>query len=153
MARMAREEEYTYTPPNNLDLPFQLQDGNVYRWIRVAVRGDEDKSNISTRKQEGYEFVQLGELPEEYRDSYTDETAKGRLEGVVRKGDLALMRIPVGKAMARHNYYLNLSRAAERAIYRNLMAQNEKEHGRKVPVYNDSYSEVISGRRARFGDD
>lgn len=158
MTRLARDEEmaavdeYTYTPPNDLDIPFQLKDGFVYRWVRVALVGQEDKSNISTRRQEGFEFVRLDELPDEFQELYTDETAVGRLAGTVRKGDLALMRIPVGKAMARQAYYEGLARNAQRAIRQELLAQNDTVHGRKVPFHDQSYSEVFTGRKARFGE-
>ena len=64
-----REEEYTYSEPNLLEIPQAVTDrfleqGMKLRWLRTTIKGSDDYANIGKRMQEGYEFVSLDEVPE-----------------------------------------------------------------------------------------
>ena len=64
--------------------------GYVHRWIRVAMRGEEDKMNVHSKLREGWEPVRKDEYPD-YEAPTIDE---GRYEGVIGQGGLMLCRIP-----------------------------------------------------------
>ena len=43
-----------WAPPSRLEAP-EAPAGYVHRWIRVAMRGEEDKMNVNTKLREGWE--------------------------------------------------------------------------------------------------
>ena len=43
-----------WAPPSHLSAP-PAPDGFVHRWIRVAMRGEEDKMNVNAKLREGWE--------------------------------------------------------------------------------------------------
>jgi hypothetical protein len=45
-----------WAPPSHLAAP-DAPDGYVHRWIRVAMRGEEDKMNVNSKLREGWEPV------------------------------------------------------------------------------------------------
>ena len=51
-----------WAPPSRLDAP-PAPDGYVHRWIRVAMRGEEDKMNVHAKLREGWEPVRADEYP------------------------------------------------------------------------------------------
>ena len=64
-----REEEYTFTEPNALEIPDAVQkrfeeQGMVLRWIRVAMRGQDDIANVGKKTQTGWKFILPTEVPE-----------------------------------------------------------------------------------------
>ena len=52
-----------WAPPSRLQAP-DAPDGYVHRWIRTEVRGEDDKTNVYTRLQEGWEPVRSDEYPD-----------------------------------------------------------------------------------------
>tara|TARA_R110000823_G_scaffold216020_9_gene345636 strand:- start:854 stop:1333 length:480 start_codon:yes stop_codon:yes gene_type:complete len=53
----------TWTPPSLLPTP-DPQEGYVFRWIRTAMRGEQDNTNVSRKYREGWEPVRLEDHPE-----------------------------------------------------------------------------------------
>ena len=51
--REASTRPVQWRPPNKLHAP-DAPDGFVHRWIRAEMLGQEDKSNVHRRMQEGY---------------------------------------------------------------------------------------------------
>ena len=51
-----------WAPPSRLDAPTP-PDGYRHRWIRTALRGDEDKMNVHAKLREGWEPVRADEYP------------------------------------------------------------------------------------------
>ncbi len=79
-----------WAPPSHLAAP-EAPPGFVHRWIRVAMRGEEDKMNVNAKLREGWEPVRKDEYPN-YEAPVIDD---GRYEGVIGQGGLMLCRIPV----------------------------------------------------------
>ena len=52
-----------WAPPSRLDAP-EAPPGYQHRWIRTALRGEEDKINVHSRLREGWEPVRADEYPD-----------------------------------------------------------------------------------------
>ena len=89
-----------WAPPSRLDAP-DPPEGFIHRWIRVAMRGEEDKMNVNTKLREGWEPVRKDEYPD-YDIAVIDE---GQYEGIIGQGGLMLCRIPEETARERAEYY------------------------------------------------
>lgn len=149
--RKTREEEtrdeemrdYVYEEPSLLDTPAPPE-GYSYRWIRFKVVNDDDVQNVSTRMQEGWEFVRPDELGSA-RDRY-ETVEHGRYAHLVIKGDVALAKCPTGKVAARRRYFQAKSDEQTNAVDQQLGKLNSA----KMPLFNESKTEVTGGRRPKF---
>ena len=88
-----------WAPPSRLDAP-EPPEGYVHRWVRTAMRGEEDKMNVNAKLREGWEPVRKDEYPD-YEAPTIDD---GRYEGVIGQGGLMLCRIPEETARERNEY-------------------------------------------------
>ena len=125
-----------WAPPSRLDAP-EPPAGYVHRWVRTAMRGEEDKMNVNTKLREGWEPVRKDEYPD-YETATIDE---GRFEGVIGQGGLMLCRIPVETAQERSAYYGNRTREQMAAVDQDLM----KEQHPSMPISNNRQSRVSFG--------
>jgi len=129
-----------WAPPSRLDAP-PPPEGYVHRWIRTAMRGEEDKMNVHTKLREGWEPVRADEYPN-YEAPVIDE---GKYAGVIGNGGLMLCRIPVETARERTAYYGGRTREQMQAVDQDLM----KEQHPSMPIQNSRQSRVSFGGRER----
>ena len=129
-----------WAPPSRLEAP-EAPAGYVHRWIRVAMRGEEDKMNVNSKLREGWEPVRKDEYPD-YEAPTIDE---GRYEGVIGQGGLMLCRIPVETVEERTAYYGGRTREQMTAVDQDLM----KEQHPSMPIQNDRQSRVTFGGSRR----
>lgn len=146
-----RETDYEYREPNLLDIPENLENrfldqGLKLRWIRVLQKGQDDYQNVGKRIAEGWEFVSVDEVPELAHTSFVRE--EGRYTGAVCRGDLALAKMPLKKAQNRQAYFENQSREMVDAVNAQLMGQSDS----RMPIRNNSKTQVTKGRTAKFQD-
>lgn len=127
-----------WAPPSRLDAP-EPPDGYVHRWIRVAMRGEDDKMNVYTKLREGWEPVRADEYPH-YNAPTIEE---GRYAGVIGNGGLMLCRIPVETAKERSEYYGLRTREQMQAVDQDLM----KEQHPSMPINASRQSRVSFGGR------
>ena len=127
-----------WAPPSRLDAP-PPPDGYVHRWIRVAMRGEDDKTNVFTKLREGWEPVRADEYPN-YEAPVIDD---GRYAGVIGQGGLMLCRIPVETANERSAYYGTRTREQMIAVDQDLM----KEQHPSMPISKSRQSRVSFGGR------
>jgi len=150
--RERNEKVEVYIPPNDTELDpylvdYYKEEGMVLRWIRFKIEGRPDTENLINKQREGWQLVTADELPEGFTNMF-EIGHDGRVEGVIVQGDLALGKIPVGKARARKEYYENKAIETERAI--NLQLQ--RTSSREMPIINESKSKATTGRKpAEFG--
>ena len=52
-----------WAPPSRLDAP-EAPAGYVHRWIRTAMRGEDDQTNVHAKLREGWEPVRSEEYPD-----------------------------------------------------------------------------------------
>ena len=129
-----------WAPPSRLDAP-EPPAGYVHRWVRTAMRGEEDKMNVNTKLREGWEPVRKDEYPD-YEAPTIDD---GRYEGVIGQGGLMLCRIPVETANERSEYYGLRTREQMVAVDQDLM----KDQHPSMPIHNDRRSRVSFGGSKR----
>ena len=129
-----------WAPPSRLAAP-EAPAGYVHRWIRTAMRGEDDKMNVNTKLREGWEPVRKDEYPD-YEAPTIDE---GRFEGIIGQGGLMLCRIPVETAQERSAYYGTRTREQMVAVDQDLM----KDQHPSMPISNNRQSRVSFGGSRR----
>lgn len=128
-----------WAPPSHLEAP-EAPQGFVHRWIRTAMRGEDDKMNVHAKLREGWEPVRADEYPG--RDYATIED--GRYAGVIGNGGLMLCRLPEETAQERSAYYGNRTREQMQAVDQDLM----KDEHPSMPISRDRRSRVSFGGRS-----
>jgi hypothetical protein len=136
--REKTERRKPWAPPSRLDAP-EPPAGYVHRWIRIAMRGEEDKINVHQKLREGWEPVRADEYPE-FMAPTIDE---GRYAGVIGNGGLMLCRIPEETAQERSAYYGSRTREQMQAVDQDLM----KDQHPSMPITRDRRSRVSFGGR------
>jgi hypothetical protein len=111
----------------------------VHRWIRISVRGEDDKTNAYQRLREGWEPVRADEYPE-FHAPVIDE---GKYTGIIGNGGLMLCRIPVETANERSAYYGTRAREQMVAVDEDLM----KDQHPSMPISRNRQSRVSFGGR------
>ena len=146
-----REEVYTFEEEDALAIPEDvkarfLNQGMVLRWIRIQIRGADDYQNVGKRQRDGWVFVTPDEVPELSTSSIVKEN--GRYAGTVVRGDVALAKMPEGRAIARREHYENKANELMNAVNSQLMSNSDS----RMPIYNNSKSTVTRGKSPKFQD-
>jgi hypothetical protein len=146
-----REEEWTFEEPNALDIPDAVKarfdnEGMALRWIRVSLQGKDDITNVGKKLQTGWVFVTPDEVPEMALTSFVRD--EGRYQGSVCRGDVALVKMPAGKVMARRGYYEKKANDQMEAVNSQLMKNSDS----RMPITNSSRSVTTKGRQPSFQD-
>ena len=149
-----REEEYIFEEPDALSIPNAVQErfqneGLDLRWIRISLRGQEDIMNVGKREQEGWTFVEPGEVPEMASTSYVRD--EGRYLGTVCRGDVALAKKPINQVKARRAFYEKKANDMMDAVNAQLY-NNSDARLRNMPISNSSKSTTMRGRTPNFQD-
>lgn len=108
-----------WAPPSMLDAP-PAPEGYKHRWIRVEVRGHDDRKNISARLREGYELVRQDEYP----DFEAPVVDSGKYEGVFGVGGLILARIPLETVEERARYFADRNADQIEAVEQDMLREN-----------------------------
>ena len=146
-----REQEWTYEEQDALHIPdmtkarFDSQDMHL-RWLRINNKGVDDYINVGKKLNEGWVFVTPDEVPEMSSSSIVIEG--GRYAGVVNRGDLALAKIEKGQHAARTRHFENKSKDLVSAVE----AQMEGKSDSRMPISNNSKSQIVKGRQPSFQD-
>ena len=127
-----------WAPPSRLEAP-DAPEGYQHRWIRTAVRGEDDKMNVNAKLREGWDPVRA----EEYPDSDYSSIDEGRHAGVIGQGGLMLVRIPEETAKERTEYYRARTRNQMSAVDEDLMRESHPS----MPIENERQSQVSFGGR------
>ena len=144
-------QEYTFDEYDNMWLPEEVterfkNEGMVLRWIRIQLRGGDDYQNVGKRLKDGWVFVTPDEVPALSASSVVKEN--GRYAGAIVRGDVALAKMPEGRAIARREHYENKANELMDAVDNQLMSKSNS----RMPIYNNSKSTVTKGRSPRFQD-
>ena len=114
-AKQATPQMDRWSPPSMLELPPDTGD-YVFRWIRYEVNGHPDSRNVQMRLREGWQRVNISEVPETFLMA-VDENASN--DNYCRTGGLILMRLPRKFAEQRQAYYRD--RRKERAFAADML--------------------------------
>ena len=114
--REKQEVRKPWAPPSALDAP-NPPEGYVHRWIRMEVRGYDDRKNVMARLREGWEPVRADEYPD-FDAPIVDE---GKFQGVIGVGGLILCRIPIETVQERTAYFTAKAEGQMDAVDNDLM--------------------------------
>lgn len=132
----------SWRPPQRLGVPTPPA-GYRYRWVRHELRGEDHAANVYGRTRQGYEPVR----PEELGDNFDAETiSEGKHQGVVRSGDLILMKVPEDVVEARTEYFDGQASKMDEAVNSDL----KRHSSPKMPISNESESSVSIGTRKKL---
>ena len=134
-SRQVRE----FTPPSLLPEP-NPQLGWRFKWVRVAMTGNADNTNVSRKLRTGYVPVKREEVPELQIDS--DFDSRFTKEGNVVVGGLMLCKISEEVAQSRERYYAKKSGDQMSAVDRDLLRVADD----RMPLHNTERSS-----RTEFG--
>mgnify|MGYP000500881137 CR=1 FL=1 len=111
--------------------------------LLVRVNQDDFKY-IGKKMQEGWQFVDIKEVPELEQTSLVK--MDGRYSGAVTRGDIALGKIPTKLFQSRSEFYRNKSDQLMDAVNSQLMRGNNSS----MPISNSSKSTVTKGKQPSF---
>lgn len=128
----------SWAPPQILETPTPPE-GWKYRWVRREMVGTDEDQNVLRRQREGYEVVRAEEIKDMF--PFIDTVKEGMHTGVVRNGDLILMKAPAELVEARNAYFRERSRIQEQAVNQELQ-RNDSE---MMPLSRQHKSRTIRG--------
>jgi|TARA_R100001198_G_scaffold80777_1_gene53472 hypothetical protein len=105
-----------WAPPSALDAP-NPPEGYVHRWVRLEIRGQDDRKNVMARLREGWEPVRADEYP----DFESPVVEEGKFEGVIGVGGLILCRIPIETVQERDAFFASKTQNQMDAVDNDMM--------------------------------
>jgi hypothetical protein len=126
----------TWKPASTLPVP-QKQEGYDFRWIRRSMLGQEDPTNVSKKRREGWEPVRAEDHPELVL--YLDQNARD--SGLVEVGGLILCKMPTEMINQRNAYYAKATQQQADAVDSSFMRENDP----RMPLYREKNSKVTFG--------
>lgn len=136
--RDSQSRAKVWKPPSKLQTPTPPE-GYSYRWVRCELRGDDEDGNVIDRQRQFYEPVRADEI----KDGTMYHTLQtGKHAGVIRSGDLILMKVPNEVKEQRAKHYARKAADMQRSTEAELM-QNQNT---TMPISTESKSTVTKGR-------
>ena len=134
--REKSERRKSWSVPSRLPDPYP-EDGYVFKWIRSAARGNPDKSNVDSRRQEGWEMVRAEDHPEILARWGSDQTT-----GIIESGGLILCKMTQEMVDQRNAYYhrqavLELNSAEENWMRDSDEVMKKFADNRRRSTFND----------------
>ncbi len=126
----------TWMPASTLPVP-QEQEGYKFRWIRRSMMGQEDPTNVSKKRREGWEPVRAEDHPELVL--YLEQTA--RTSSLVEVGGLILCKMPSEMVQQRNAHYGKATQQQSDAVDNSFMRENDA----RMPLFREKNSKVTFG--------
>lgn len=126
-----------WAPPEILPNPHP-SDTWEYRYIRTALMGTPDVTNVSQRLREGWEPCKSEDYPE-IMAQIPGAKARG---GNVEIGGLMLCRMPRDMYKQRQDYYDTLAKQQLESVDNNFMRENDP----RMPLFRERNTKVTFGR-------
>jgi len=114
------ERKKTWAPASRIPDPSQ-DEGYSYRWIRTAMLGQPDNTNVSAKFREGWEPVKVEDHPELQVMSDIDS----RFDGNVEVGGLLLCKNARENVEARKEHFQNMNERQMESVDNNYMREND----------------------------
>lgn len=142
LAREVQTREQAERPkqwqrPETLPQP-DKQPGYVYRWIRVAMMGQSDAKNVSSKFREGWEPVRIEEQPQ--FKLLVDPNS--RFKDNVEIAGLLLCKMPVEFLEQRTAYYAKATKDNMDAVDSNFMRESDA----RMPLFREKKSSSSFGQ-------
>ena len=127
----------SWTRPEVLPSPTP-EEGYAFRWVRVAMQGTVDATNVSSKLREGWEPVKATDHPEITLVTIENE----RFADNVIIGGLMLCKAPVELVAERTEHFEGQTRTQMDSVDNNLMRENDA----RMPLFNERKTKVTFGK-------
>jgi len=114
------------------------EEGYAFRWVRVAMQGTVDATNVSSKLREGWEPVKATDHPEITLVTIENE----RFKDNVIIGGLMLCKAPVELVAERTEHFEGQTRTQMDSVDNNLMRENDA----RMPLFNERKTKVTFGK-------
>ena len=138
--REVAQRKQHWAPPELLPTP-KPEQGYGFRWIRTALLGKVDPTNLSAKLREGWEPVKAADHPE----LLIHADPNSRFKENVEVGGLLLCKAPIEMIKERDAYYGQQSSSQMEAVDSNFMRQSDA----RMPLFHESKAGVSFGRGAK----
>jgi len=128
----------SWSPPAILPDP-DPREGFEHRWVRTALTGTPDPTNVSQRLREGWEPCKSEEYPEIVLKVPGAAKPRG---GNIEVGGLMLCRMPTPLFRQREAYYDNLAQQQMTGVDNNFMRESDP----RMPLFKERSTKVTFGR-------
>ena len=142
--REMAQRPMTWMPPQLLPSP-KDQPGWKFRWIRIALMGQSDPTNVSANFREGWEPCKAVDHPE--LQLHTDPHSTSRFKDNIEIGGLLLCKIREEVVNQRNRYYQNMMEAQMTAVDNNFL--NQKDARSNMSLFSDKKTEIKFGRGSK----
>lgn len=128
-----------WAPPETLPKP-NPQDGWEFHWVRTAMMGQMDPTNMSAKLREGWEPCKAEDHPEMMYQTDPNSRFKGNIE----IGGLLLCKAPREMVKQRSDYYRQQTQSQMESVDNSYM--REKDGRSNMSLFNDKKSSVSFGK-------
>lgn len=135
--RSSSERPKQWVRPEALPQP-DKQPGYAYRWIRVAMVGQSDGKNVSSKFREGWEPVAIEEQPQ--FKLLVDPNS--RFKDNIEIAGLLLCKMPVEFVEQRTAYFAKATKDNMDAVDNNFMRESDA----RMPLFKERKSETRFGK-------
>ena len=135
--REVAQRKQHWKPPELLPTP-KPEEGYGFRYIRTALLGKVDPTNLSAKLREGWEPVKAADHPELLMHVDPNSRHKDNIE----IGGLLLCKAPIEMIKERDAYYNHQAVSQMEAVDNNFMRQNDA----RMPLFSESKTGVSFGR-------
>jgi len=135
-SREAHARPQSWKPAALLPEP-DRQEGWEYKWIRKAMMGVSDPTNMSKSMREGWEPCRLEDHPEMMLA--VDGDAKNA--GLIEVGGLVLCKMPEEMFNQRQKYYSDMAQGQMESVD----AQVDRENDPRMPIFKERQTKVTFG--------
>ena len=129
--RAKTQRRKPWAPPSKLEAP-EAPAGYKHRWIRTAIRGEDDKMNVNAKFREGWEPVRAEDHPELMLESDIGSQFKGNIE----VGGLLLCKAPEELMAARTKHFQDIASNQMSSVDNNYLRESDP----RMPMLNPERS-------------
>jgi|TARA_B110000285_G_C15071038_1_gene587961 hypothetical protein len=136
-SRDTQERPKQWKRPEVLPEPNQ-EPGYTYRWVRVAMLGQQDPRNVSSKTREGWEPVPASE--QSHLQMLVDPNS--RFKDNIEVAGLLLCKMPNEMVEQRREYFAKQNQSQMDSVDNNFMRENDQ----RMPLFSDKRSTTSFGK-------
>lgn len=135
------DEDAPWAPPSNVDAPAP-RPGYVQRWVRTAVRNEEDAQNLAKSFQMGWQPRRGDTIPKGY---FYPTISEGQFSGCIGVHGMVLCEMTKTQQARMHAYFRKRTEDQVRAVRNDLQQASNP----RMPLKHRMESEVVFERNLR----
>lgn len=140
--RYVEQRIENWAPASILPEPAK-EPGFAYRWIRTAVMGQGDPTNVSSKLREGWVPVKASDHPE--LQLFQNPDPNSPFKDNVEVGGLILCKTPERLVQQRDAHYNRSAQAQMESVDNNFMRQSDA----RMPLFSEKRTEVKFGKGSK----